>query len=189
MDCLKMINRMKEAGVYFSSGLTNDMLANVEKTYEICFPDSLKEFYLTALPISFENTNFPRWDDFSPKNIAVIRQRISAPYQWLKQDIERGFWLPAWDGKTIDELFENAPKIIPIYSHRYAPMLNYANPPVISTVGRDAVCYGVSLEDYLLREFCNGNTSFAEMKVPYIPLWSDIFDSSKQEARNCKKIF
>ena len=43
--------------------------------------------------------------------------------------------------------------------------------------------------DYLLREFCNGNTSFAEMKVPYIPLWSDLFDSSKQEARNCKKIF
>ena len=57
MDCLKMINRMKEAGVYFSSGLTNDMLAKVEKTYEICFPDSLKSFYSTALPISFENKN------------------------------------------------------------------------------------------------------------------------------------
>ena len=179
MDCSKIINRMKEAGVYFSSGLTNDMLANVEKTYEICFPDSLKEFYLTALPISFENTNFPRWDDFSPKNIAVIRQRISAPYQWLKQDIENGFWLSAWNGKTIDELFENAPKLIPIYSHRYVPILNYANLPVISTVGRDTVCYGVSLEDYLLREFCNGNTAFAETKVPYIPLWSDILDSVK----------
>ena len=34
MDCSKMINRMKEAGVYFSSGLTNDMLAKVEKTYD-----------------------------------------------------------------------------------------------------------------------------------------------------------
>ena len=51
MDCSKIINRMKEAGVSFSSGLTNDMLANVEKTYEICFPDSLKEFYLAAFPL------------------------------------------------------------------------------------------------------------------------------------------
>ena len=176
MNFLKIINLMKETGVCFSSGLTNDTLAKVEKTYEICFPDSLKGFYLTALPISVENTEFPRWDDFSPKNIAVIRQRISAPYQWLKQDIERGFWLSAWDGKTIDELLETAPKLIPIYSHRYVPMLNHPNPPVISTVGRDTVCYGVSLEDYLLREFCDENTAFEGMKVPYIPLWSDILD-------------
>lgn len=179
MDCLKIINRMKEAGVCFSSGLTNDTLAKVEKTYEICFPDSLKEFYLAALPISKENTSFPRWNDFSQENIAAIRQLMRAPYQWLKQDMEKGFWLSVWDGKTIDELFENAPKLIPIYSHRYVPMLNHPNPPVISTVGRDTVCYGVSLEDYLLREFCNGNTDFEDMKVPYLPLWSDILDSVK----------
>ena len=184
MDCLKIINRMKEAGVCFSSGLTNDTLTNVEKTYEICFPDSLKVFYSIALPISMGNAEFPRWNDFSQENIAVIRQRISAPYQWLKQDIERGFWLSAWDGKTIDELFENAPKLIPIYSHRYVPMLNYANPPVISTVGRDTVCYGATLEDFFLREFCGGGMSFEEITIPHIPLWSDILECGKQRARN-----
>jgi hypothetical protein len=54
------------------------------------------------------------------------------------------------------------------------PMLNEADPPVISTVGRDTICYGVTLMDYLLSEFCDGGTAFEEMKVPYIPLWSDI---------------
>ena len=99
---------------------------------------------------------------------------MNAPYQWLRRDIEKGFWLPSWDGKTVEELFENAPKLIPIYSHRYVPVLDHADPPVISTVGRDTVCYGVCLEDYLLREFCGGGIAFEEMNVPYIPLWSDI---------------
>ena len=29
----------------------------------------------------------------------------------------------------------------------------------------------------LLREFCDKNTNFEEMKLPYIPLWSDILDN------------
>ncbi len=176
VDYSKIINLMKEKGVCFSLGLTDDTLAKVEKTYEIFFPDSLKAFYFTALPISVGNTEFPRWDDFSQKNIAVIRQRMNAPYQWLKRDVEKGFFLSAWAGKTVDELLETAPKLIPIYSHRYVPMLNHPNPSIISTVGRDTVCYGVSLEDYLLREFCDENTVLYETKVPYIPLWSDILD-------------
>jgi len=179
MDLLKIIKQMKEAGVCFSSGLTNDTISKIEEIYEIRFPDSLKAFYSTALPISVGNTKFPEWNDFSPENILFIRQLIRAPYQWLKQDIERGFWLSIWDGKTADELFLNAPKLIPIYSHRYVPMLKHSDPPVISTVGRDTVCYGASLEDYLLREFCNGGTSFEKTEVPYIPLWSDILECER----------
>ena len=179
MDFSKIINHMKQKGVRFSSGLTNHTIKTIEEIYEIRFPNSLKIFYKTVLPISTDNEEyplFPRWDDLSPKNIAVIRQRMSAPYQWLKRDIENGFCLSAWAGKTVDELLETAPKLIPIYSHRYVPMMNHPNPPVISTVGRDTVCYGVSLEDYLLREFCDENTAFEGTKVPYIPLWSDILD-------------
>ena len=176
MVFLKIINFMEEKGVCFSSGLTDDIISKVEKTYGICFPESLRSFYSTALPLSVGNTEFPRWDDFSPKNIDAIRQRMVAPYEWLKRDIENGFSLPVWDGREIDELLKTAPKLIPIYSHRYMPVLNYSNPPVISTVGRDTVCYGVSLEDYLIKEFCDENAVFNEMKVPYIPLWSDILN-------------
>lgn len=179
MDFSKIINHMKETGVCFSSGLTNDTVKKIEDIYQIRFPDSLKDFYLTALPISVVNAKFPKWNDFSPENVSYIRQLMSAPYHWLKHDIERGFWLSSWDGKTIDELFANAPKLIPIYSHRYVPMLNHANPPVISTVGRDTVCFGVSLEDYLLREFCNSSIVFEKMRISYIPLWGDILECGR----------
>lgn len=176
MDFYKIINIMKETGVFFSQGLTNIEITKIEEIYEIRFPDSLRTFYSIALPISIKNTKFPKWNDFSPNNISYISQLIIAPYQWLKQDIDRGFWLSKWGRKTIDELLENAPKLIPIYSHRYVPMLNHADPPVISTVGRDTVYYGGSLKDYLFREFCDGNTAFEIMKMPYIPLWNDILE-------------
>ena len=58
MDLLKIIKQMKEAGVCFSSGLTNDTISKIEEIYEIRFPDSLKAFYSTALPISVGNTKF-----------------------------------------------------------------------------------------------------------------------------------
>ena len=119
-----------------------------------------------------------RWDDFSPENVAAIRQRMRDPYEWLKRDIERGFWLPAWGEKTIEELFENAPVLLPIFLHRYMPVLNEADPPVISTVGRDTICYGLTLEDYLLREFCHGGVAFEPMEIPCIPLWDDLLNQS-----------
>jgi hypothetical protein len=119
MDYVNIIQKMNAAGVCFSSGLTHDTIAKIEKLYEIRFPDSLRMFYQTALPIFAKDAEFPRWDDFSPDNVAAIRRRMEAPYEWLKRDIERGFWLPAWDGKTVEELLETAPKLIPIYSHRY----------------------------------------------------------------------
>ena len=181
MDFSDIIHQMKEAGVCFSSGLTNDTMTKIEEIYEIRFPDSLRAFYQAAFPISVGGTVFPRWNDFSSKNITLIRQQMRAPYQWLKRDIERGFWLSVWGGKTVEELLANVPKLIPIYSHRYMPMLDHVNPPVISTVGRDTACYGVTLEDYLFREFCQGNDAFEKADVPYIPLWSDIIHQMEKE--------
>ena len=81
MDFYKIINLMKESGVIFSQGLTNGEMTKIEEIYEIRFPDSLRTFYSTALPISIENTKFPKWNDFSSKNISYISQLISAPYQ------------------------------------------------------------------------------------------------------------
>ena len=185
MDFLNIIDSMKQAGVRFSAGLTDDAITKIEEFYEIRFPDSLKCFYQTALPIFADDPTFPddfspfpRWDDFSPENVAAIRQRMRDPYEWLKRDIARGFWLPAWGEKTTEELFENAPVLIPIFLHRYMPVLSGTKVPVISTVGRDTICYGLTLEDYLLREFCHGGVAFEPMEIPYIPLWDDLSNQS-----------
>ena len=95
----KIINHMKQKGVRFSPGLTNHTIKITEEIYEIRFPNYLKVFYETVLPISIDNEEyplFPRWDDLSPKNIDFIRQLMNAPYRWLRKDIEKGFSLQIW---------------------------------------------------------------------------------------------
>mgnify|MGYP003301520264 CR=1 FL=1 len=102
----EIIEHMEKTGVKFCSGLTYDTMARIEEIYDIRFPDSLITFYSTAFPVCVGNVDFPRWNDFSPENIAHIRQLMNAPYQWLRRDIEKGFWLPSWDGKTVEEFEE-----------------------------------------------------------------------------------
>ena len=181
MDFLRIINHMNKMGICFTSGLTDNTIAEIEEVYEIRFPDSLKVFYKTMLPISTkceEPPRFPRWNDLSPKNINFIRQLMDAPYQWLRRDIEKGFWLPIWEGKTIDELFENTPKLIPIFAHRYMPVVEGLDDlPIISTVGRDTVYYGHNLSEYLEVEFSGkrlNTNNFA-----YIPFWSEIIEKNR----------
>lgn len=173
-----IINQMKKRGVRFSTGLTNDAVAEIEKNYEVRFPGSLKEFYKIALPISMDNIEFsifPRWNNFSTDNINFIRQRMNIPYQWLRKDIEKGFSLSIWEEKTIDQLFENAPKLIPIFAHRYMPIIEGVDdPPIISTVGRDTIYYGHNLIEYLEIEF-SGKTINTN-KFSYIPFWSEIIE-------------
>lgn len=181
MDFSKIINHMKQIGVRFSSGLTNHTIKTIEEIYEIRFPNSLKKFYKTVLPISTDNEEyplFPRWDNLSPKNIDFIRQLMNAPYQWLRKDIEKGFSLSIWEGKTIDKLFENAPKLIPIFSHRYMPIIEGVDdPPIISIVGRDTVYYGHNLSEYLEVEFSSKRRS--TNNFTYIPFWTEIIEENR----------
>lgn len=46
------IDLLKGQGVDFESGLTTNEIAEVEKIYEINFPDSLRCFLMIALPVS-----------------------------------------------------------------------------------------------------------------------------------------
>jgi hypothetical protein len=189
MDYVSIIQKMKAAGVCFSSGLTHDTIAKIEKLYEIRFPDSLRTFYQTALPISVGDTEFPRWDDFSQENINLIRERIHAPYRWLMLAIiNHPYWLSSWGErpltfedieKRVGELFKNAPTLLPIYSHRYIPVMEgIEDPPIISSVGQDTVYYGHTLEEYLKIEFLNDHVQSFDC-VQRIPFWSDIIEGNR----------
>ena len=70
--------------------------------------------------------------------------------------------------KVTDELTASAPTLLPIYSHRYVPMLeNIIDPPVISTVGIDTIMYGKNQFDYLQNEFIKS-------QIDPIPFWNGI---------------
>jgi len=156
---------MKEKGVSFENGLTETELEQIEKVYDISFPASLLRFYKEALPVG---VSFVKWNDFSEENIANIKEKMYLPYKWLSQDI------------TYCEAFrnaKNAPKLIPIYSHRYMPIINHTDPPVFSTVGADTIWYGKNLEDYLFNEFIR-EYIIVSSDIQFVPLWSNIINNN-----------
>jgi hypothetical protein len=180
-----IFDRLKAKGIKFTDGLTPSEIRNIEEIYEIKFPDSLYRFYSRGIPFSDDEHGFPRWNDFSDENIAKIKERIEAPLRWLLKSVQTDFWLPDWGkrGRTIAgvtarfaEVSQNAPRLIPIYSHRYMPMLDgVGDPPVISTVGSDIIYYENSLQKYLQNQFLNSEFVIPQ-KCLYIPFWSDIIE-------------
>lgn len=166
MDFQILINKMKEKGVCFEKGLSNAEIERIENTYNIIFPSSLLSFYKYALPIG---NSFPKWNDFSDENINSVKERMHFPYKWISSDI---MWCKAlWETKE-------APKLIPIYSHRYMPIIDHPDPPVFSTVGRDTIWYGKNLKEYLYNEFIREYNNVND-NIPYIPLWSEIIKNNQ----------
>ena len=47
----------------------------------------------------------------------------------------------------------HAPKLIPIYTHRYMPMIDEKNNPIFSIHGVDVICYGTRIDEYFQIEF------------------------------------
>ncbi|MBR5516234.1 MAG: hypothetical protein IKU52_08535 [Clostridia bacterium] len=157
---------MKENGICFQKGLSDSEIDRIENIYDILLPSSLRNFYKYALPIG---KNFPKWNDFSNENINFIKERMYLPYKWISSDI---MWCKAlWEIK-------DAPKLIPIYSHRYMPIINHPDPPVFSTVGRDTIWYGKNLREYFYNEFIREYNCVTDY-IPYVPLWSEIIRNNK----------
>ena len=177
----KSLNLLKSKGIKLESGLTSDELLQIERIYDIKFPMSLKEFLMTALPIS---KGFYNWRDFSEENVNFIKQMIEKPLMNVKNMAEDVYWCDEWGEEPYDknvavekviEKLSLAPGLIPVYAHRYIPMNEEDNPPIISVHNVDIIYYGENLEDYFNIEF--GNKTQNELNyqnIKSIQFWSDI---------------
>lgn len=163
MPLFDIVAKMNKSGIGFEKGLTKSDFSEMERIYSIVFPCSLRVFYRIGLPVSDDLYEFVRWNDYSEENVSALKERIANPYEWLHRDMEKGFCLPGRQG-NVEDIFRGAPMLIPIYRHRYMPMIDDADAPVLSTVGRDTIWYGVNLCDYLQREFLNYESG-EEIKV------------------------
>ena len=192
MNAQRLSKVLTSVGIVFEDKLSASENRRIEELYGFRFPNSLKGFYREGVPYS-EGEEFPRWHDFSEENVEKIKARMNAPLAWLKRDIENGFWIEKWGERPEDtaELAERikerlalSPVLIPIYSHRYMPAISEIDAPIISTVGRDTIYYGNSLEDYLKHEFLGESSSAGEIKIP---LWSDIIEQGAREFAEYEK--
>jgi hypothetical protein len=183
MQYNEIIDNMKSKDIVFLKGLNENEFNYISNEFGIIFPQDLKEFLSLALPVS---NGFINWRDNSKSNIDLIHKRLEWPLEGILFDIENNsFWYEPWGIKPeklldacnicINEI-NNAPKLIPIYSHRYIAMEpNEINNPIFSVHQTDIIYYGVNLISYLEVEFGFKDYSSLDLtSIKHIRFWSDI---------------
>lgn len=176
----EFIDKLKNKGILFDKGLTNEEIEKIENIYEIKFPEKLKEFYKMGVPTG---ERFYKWNDFSNENIEYIKENLNRPLDEIRIEIENeGYWVEKWgefdnvDDRLVrfDSIINDFPKLIPIYSHRYVVCGN-DNPAVLSVMGSDIIVYGNNLEDYFSNDFLDKDlpTDYLE----YMGKWIDVMEN------------
>jgi hypothetical protein len=173
-------------GIKFDPGLSDAEVAEVERAYSFTFPPDLRLFLQTALPVS---GSFPNWraGPDSPAGRMTLRERLAWPLEGICYDIEANhFWLDRWGPRpdSLDEAcavarwhVEQAPKLIPLYSHRYLPdMPSAAGNPIFSVYQTDIILYGADLPAYLAAEFGVPNPYPPPDRPRWIRLWSELVE-------------
>ena len=165
------IDAMKKAGVTFEKGLNEDEISKVENAYEIKLPIVWKEFFKTALPIS---RGFYNLRNFSAKNVEMIKMVMNCPFEDFKEKLENEKLPTRLYGE-----FENAPKLFPIFYHRYIPSGIYDDPPVFSIMGTDIIVYGKNISDWVQNEYYPESARIYLKKIKTkVPFWMSILDYS-----------
>jgi hypothetical protein len=165
--------------IHFEEGLSPAEIDGVEQRFGFAFPPDLRDFLTLGLPVS---ERFPNWRAGPDDDLA---DRLGWPADGICFDIEHNaFWYDAWGPRPDDveeacalarSYMDRAPKLVPIYSHRYIPAEPArAGNPILSVYQADIICYGENLPDYLAREFGEGRSLPATDRAGSIPFWGDI---------------
>jgi hypothetical protein len=157
----QLIPELREYGIEFAPGLTDEEVERIEYKYGFRFPPDLRMFFQYALPVSDGCVNWREDDE------ATIRDRLEAPLEGIFSDIEvNNFWMGAWGEKPrrlsvafriAKKAIRESPKLIPIF-YRYIPDEPHeAGNPVLSVMQTDIIYYGYDLADYFIWEFWREN--------------------------------
>lgn len=166
----------------WTKGYTQQELDRAQEIYGLKFPPDL-----VALLLDRRLIDAPDWriDD------KIIRSTLTWPFEGLLFDVERnGLWWPEWGERPVEAddrkevlsaALDQAPKLIPLFSHRYLPEQPYeAGNPVFSVYQSDVIYYGADLDDYFVREFSDDPAVRRASPKPLksIPFWADMVSRS-----------
>jgi hypothetical protein len=158
----------------WTNGYTQTELDDAQAKFGLVFPPDLVALLRDRRPLKGH-----WWSDE-----VAIRRMLDWPFEGLLFDVEHNtLWWPEWGQRPISpearsevlcSVVSRAPKLIPLYSHRYLPEEPHeSGNPVFSVHQSDVVCYGADLEDYLEREFGDHRRPMRD-QIKYIPFWSDL---------------
>lgn len=176
----ELINVLEKRGVMIDNGLSTNEIKELEEIYEVRFPKIWCDVFSEILPVS---EGFYNWRDMNSDNISMIKKKISAPYQYIIDNIQEVNWDINWGNEPENELarkkivykrLNSAPNIIPIYYHRYLPTIDLKEIPVLSIVGLDIICYGRNIFDYFQVEFGTKTQDSIDFdSITKVPFWMD----------------
>ena len=140
-------------------GMKESEIIDVERKYKIKFPPDYREFLKILHTVNFK----PKEDQFYfnwLEDDQIIIDKLNWPYYSISKD---KIWLKSWGtipDKEVEILnrfnkwYEDAPKLIPVFGHRYviSEPCKSGN-PILSVWGSDTIIYGWDLKHYLLSEF------------------------------------
>lgn len=159
----------------WTRGYTATELERAQAKFRLTFPPDLIDLLLERRPV-----RGPDWNDDN-----AIRALLAWPYEGLLFDVEEnGLWWPEWGNRpdTAEErsevlrnVIERAPRLIPVFSHRYVPATPCkAGNPVFSVYQSDVIHYGADLTDYIDREENGWNCRPWPEAVREIEFWSEL---------------
>src|SRR5699024_4501547 len=176
----ELIRKLEQNGVCFAEGLSDKELFDIQYEYNVNFLKSLKVFYKAGLLIS---DGFHNWREISKKNIKKIKTMMNYPFDSVRENYDEIDWINDLDEEFNDkksiiyEKLNNAPSLIPIFSHRYISTYEEEteDTPIFSINDVDVIYYGENLYSYLQMEF--GLKDYSDMdeeKIAPVPFWSNL---------------
>jgi len=161
------------------TGYSDVELEEIQHRWKLAFPPDLVALLRRQRSIGKGSGAF----DWLTTSDAQIQARLDWPFESFLFDVEHDqLWWPEWGPKPdsapqrreqLAKAFAEAPKLIPLFGHRYLP----ADPceagnPVFSVYQSDVIYYGANLQDWLRREI-DGWDSEPWPAIKRIRFWSD----------------
>jgi len=156
MDNYLMIERLKNAGISFDKGLSDEEFAKIESVLGVHFPSEIKSFLACGLPVG---DHFFNWRDLSLSNIQKHHDFQHSIYNAFQFDLEnnlddlQALLGESLSGEAVLDYLRRSARLIPFYAHRcffdgmdHMPIVSFWQPV-------DSIFYGENFEDYLEVEF------------------------------------
>jgi hypothetical protein len=156
-------------------GLTAAEIVDIEQLLGFRFNPDHRVLLRQGLPVG------PRWPDWRAGTTESLRRMLSAPADGVLFDVEaNGFWWEGWGARPADPdvalaaartALARAPRLVPVYGHRYCVALPEPGLPVYSVMQTDVLPYGRDLRNYLRHEF---GSAARLPPVRTVPFWGEL---------------
>lgn len=171
-------------------GYSQSELDDVQARWNLRFPRDLIDLLREHRPLLGGSDSF----DWLLSDPAAIQERLDWPLEGFWFDVERNNqWWPEWGEKPLalgeqrdllKKVFAGAPRLIPLYGHRYIPQEPFeVGNPIFSVYQMDIICYGSDLNDWIERER-RGWSAPPWRPIKEIRFWSEALRKNNAEPRS-----